>query len=99
MPNYTIEVSSTSPSLTIVMAIHVNRGRRPLDPPLYTVDVRPTVSVGVSLPSGRYLMRFEVQNGSGAFTVAFKDDAGATAASRSFKSPPQGGRSWYFTLA
>jgi|GEM_PF-5996801 len=101
MPKLTISVSSsTSPSLTMIADIHVNTRESPLPKALYdNIEVRPTQPLIVRLGPGDYVMLFDVQNGSGDFTVSVADGAGSVIASHKLRSPPQVNRSCYFTIA
>lgn len=99
MPKFTIAVSAaTSPSLTLIADIHVNTRTSPLPPPLFDdIAVRPAQALDVQLEPGDYVMLFDVQNGSGEFTVSL-NKGNESIAKHKFRAPPQIGRVWYFTI-
>jgi hypothetical protein len=100
MPKYTLEVDASASSLTVIADIHINTRTNPLPPPLYDdIEARPTQPREIRLAAGDYLMAFDVQNGSGAFTLRIVDASGVPVASQKFTAPPQVGRFWYFTVA
>lgn len=96
---YILTVDAKASSLTVVADIIQNTMQAPLPDPIYDdVWARPTKPLPIRLESGEYVMAFDVQNGSGDFTLAIKNLAGITIASQAFTAPPQVQRFWYFTI-
>lgn len=99
MAKYILVVDAKASSLTIVADIINNTLQAPLPDPIYDdISARPTKPLQIRLEAGDYVMPFDVQNGSGEFTLMIKNVAGATIASQTFTAPPQVKRFWYFTI-